>query len=178
MRSHQGCYTGYMAVGVYPGSFDPLTIAHLGVARAAVAHLELERLDLALSYRTLGKRRLKPSEVEHRLDTLRSQLAGLPGLDVVVVQAELIVDVASGYDVVVMGADKWAQVNDPVWYGGDAAERDRAVSALPRVAVAPRSGLEAPIELLLPVPAELAHVSSTAVRAGHKEWAVSRRGEL
>nr|AGC71211.1 hypothetical protein [uncultured bacterium A1Q1_fos_568] len=161
-----------MAIGVYPGSFDPLTIAHLGIARAAVAQLELERVDLALSHRTLGKARLDPSGVERRLDTLREQLDGFPDLGVVVVRAELIVDVAYGYDVVVMGADKWVQVNDPVWYGGDPAARDHAVSALPRVAVAPRSGLSVPPGLLLSVPAELADVSSTAVRAGRTEWAV------
>lgn len=161
-----------MAVGVYPGSFDPLTIAHLGIARAAVARLELERVDLALSYRTLGKDHLDSSGVELRLDKIRGQLAGLPRLDVVVVQAELIVEIAAGYDVVVMGADKWAQVNDPVWYGGDPAARDRALSALPRVAVAPRWGVDVPSDLLLAVPAELADVSSSAVRAGRADWAV------
>lgn len=160
-----------MAVGVYPGSFDPLTIAHLGIARAALAHLDLERVDLAVSQVTLGKAHLGPDSVARRLDALRSQLIDDAGLAVVVIDAELIVDIAAGYDTVVMGADKWAQVNDPAWYGGDPTARDRAVSRLPRVAVAPRDGIEVPLELLLPVPAHLAEVSSSAVRAGHIDWA-------
>ncbi len=160
-----------MAIGVYPGSFDPLTIAHVGIAEAALVHLGLERLDLAVSCRTLGKAHLDAGSVERRVAALRSQLAVRQDLEVVVVEAELIVDVAAGYDVVVMGADKWAQVNDPHWYDGDPAERDRAVSSLPRVAIAPRHGVEVPSELLLPVPPGLADISSTAVRAGRTDWA-------
>ena len=41
-----------------------------------------------------------------------------------------------------MGADKWAQVHDPAWYGVDAAARDAALAALPRVLVAPRPGFD------------------------------------
>ena len=36
-----------------------------------------------------------------------------------VTDAQLIVDIARDYDVVVMGADKWAQVRDAAWYGDD-----------------------------------------------------------
>ena len=85
-----------------------------------------------------------------------------PWLRVVVIDARLIADIADGYDAVVMGADKWAQVVDPAWYGDDPTERDRALARLPRVAVAPRHGhpiAEHPLpggpvahELVLPVP--------------------------
>ena len=47
----------------------------------------------------------------------------------------------AGYDVVVMGADKWAQVRDPAWYDGSVAARDAALARLARVLVAPRPGL-------------------------------------
>jgi hypothetical protein len=38
--------------------------------------------------------------------------------------------------------------------------------------VAPRDGIEVPAELVLPVPAHIAAVSATAVRAGRTDWAV------
>ena len=41
--------------GVYPGSFDPPTIAHVAIAEAAVRAGALDRLDLAISRVALGK---------------------------------------------------------------------------------------------------------------------------
>ena len=41
-----------------------------------------------------------------------------------------------------MGADKWAQVRDPAWYGDDPRRRDAALAALPRVLVVPRPGFD------------------------------------
>jgi hypothetical protein len=164
-----------MTAAVYPGSFDPLTIAHLAVAEAALEHLQVARVDLAISRRTLGKAHLDERSVAARVSTLRSTLRDRPRLDVVVVDAELIVDIAAGYDAVVMGADKWAQVIDPAWYDGDAAARDAALARLPAVAVAPRDGIEVPADLVLPVPAHIAAVSATAVRAGRNDWAVRPR---
>lgn len=161
-----------MTAAVYPGSFDPLTIAHLAVAEAALEHLQVARIDLAISRRTLGKDHLDEGSVAARVSRLRATLRGRPRLDVVVVDAELIVDIASGYDAVVMGADKWAQVIDPAWYGGDTAARDAALARLPAVAVAPRDGIGVPTELVLPVPAHIAAVSASAVRAGRTDWAV------
>jgi hypothetical protein len=158
-------------VGVYPGSFDPLTIAHLAVAESAVAHLGLDRIDLALSRGALGKPHLGDDTIDRRVEGIRLVTASRPWLDVVVVDARLVADVAEGYDAVVMGADKWAQVVDPAWYGGDESARDRAVSRLPRVAVAPRRGFDVPADLRLPVPDHVAEVSASAVRAGRTEWA-------
>jgi hypothetical protein len=165
-----------MAVGVYPGSFSPLTIAHLAVADAARDHLRLDRLDLAISRDALGKPELAMSgapagSVEARLEVVRRSLGDRHWLDVVVVDARLIVDIAEGYDAVVMGADKWAQVNDPVWYDDDPLARDAVLARLPRVAVAPRAGVEVPPSLALPVPSHIDEVSSSAVRAGRTEWA-------
>ena len=158
-------------IGVYPGSFDPLTVAHLGIAEAAVQQLGLTRLDLALSRSTLGKAHLAEDTLELRVAAIERAAATRPWLGVTVVDAQLIADIAAGYDVVVMGADKWAQVVDPTWYGGDPAARDEALARLPQVVVAPRSGERVPDELLLPVPEHLHEVSATAVRAGRLEWA-------
>ena len=93
-----------------------------------------------------------------------------PWLAVVVVESRLIAEIARGYDAVIMGADKWAQVNDPSWYGDDIAARDAAVASLPRAAIAPRHGIDVPPELMLEVPGHLADVSSTSVRAGRSDW--------
>ncbi|MDQ7993657.1 MAG: hypothetical protein REI45_13380 [Propionicimonas sp.] len=160
-----------MTVGVYPGSFDPLTVAHLAVADSARVHLGLDRLDLALSRATLGKEHLDEASLERRVVALERASATRPWLAVVVVDAQLIAEIARGYDAVVMGADKWHQVNDPHWYGDDAAARDAAVARLPRIVVAPRAELEVPSALRLPLPDDYAEVSATGVRAGRTEWA-------
>ena len=93
--------------------------------------------------------------------------------DVVVVESRLVADIAAGYDVVIMGADKWAQVNDPIWYDGDPIARDGALARLPLVVVAPRAGFDVPDELRLPMPSGFEHVSATGVRAGRSDWAVT-----
>ena len=92
-------------------------------------------------------------------------------LGVAVSEHRLIADVAQGYDVVVMGADKWAQVLDPSYHPSEADWR-ASLARLPRVAVARRG--EHPIEgdvLVLDV--DLGEVSSTAVREGREEWRAS-----
>ena len=153
-------------VGCYPGSFDPPTIAHLAVAEAAVRQGGLDRVDLVLARRTLGKDHLDAGSVERRRAVLDAVAAARPWLGVVVTDAGLIVDQAAGYDAVVMGADKWAQVIDPAWYGGSAAARDAAVARLPLVLVAPRAGDRPAGVELLDLPAHVADVSATAVRDG------------
>ena len=71
-----------------------------------------------------------------------------------------------------MGADKWAQVRDPAWYGGDAHARDRALAALPRVLVAPRPGFDVVGAEVLDIDPEHAHVSSTRARSGEHHLVV------
>ena len=154
-------------IGVYPGSFDPPTIAHLAIAEAAVRHAGLERLDFALSRVALGKD--DASDVATRTAALQRLVMGRAELGVVVTDAQLIVDVARGYDVVVMGADKWTQVNDPSWYAS-ADARDQALASLPRVLVAPRHGHTASGAEILEIGEHLAVVSSTAARAGADHW--------
>ena len=68
---------------------------------------------------------------------------------------------------VVMGADKWAQVRDPAWYDSIAA-RDAALARLPRVLVAPRTGFDVVGADALELPQHLASVSSSAARAGER----------
>lgn len=158
---------GAAGVGCYPGSFDPPTIAHVGVAEAAVRQAGLVRVDLVVSRRTLGKDHLDEATVARRVAVLERVVAGRPWLGVAVVDGGLVADIADGYDAVVMGADKWVQVVDPDWYGGSPAARDAALARLPRVLVAPRAGVRPEGVELLDLPAHLAHVSATAVREGH-----------
>jgi len=157
--------------GVFPGSFDPPTVAHVAIAEAAVRHCALDHLDLVVSRVPLGKDHAAQTPVEERVSTLRRLATGRPWLEVAVTDARLLADVAAGYDVLVVGADKWAQLHDPTWYGGSAQARDDALARLPRVVVAPRAGFALPeaVEVLAVHP-EHHGVSSTAVRAGREDW--------
>ena len=160
--------------GCYPGSFDPLTVAHLAIADAAVRQCDLHRLDLVISRQALAKAS-SHAPVDERVAAIEAAAVdGRPWLGVVVTDAQLLVDIAAGYDVVVLGADKWAQVLDVAFYGS-ARERDAAVSGLPAVACAPRPGFEVPPgAVALDVPTWVGAVSSTAVRAGAEEWRAGR----
>ena len=156
--------------GVFPGSFDPLTVAHLAICDAAMEQFGLQRLDLAISLAALGKDHLDESTVAPRIESIERAGRDRPWLGAVITEAVLIADISAGYDVVVMGADKWAQVNDPAWYGDDASARDQALTMLPTIAVAPRGGIEVPPGIRLEIPDHLAEVSSTAVRNGRRDW--------
>jgi hypothetical protein len=163
------------AVGVYPGSFDPLTVAHMAIAEAAVRAADLDRIDLVLSSVALGKEDGGHASVDARANAIRRAARTRPWLAVTTTDQQLIAEIASGYDVVVMGADKWAQVFDPGWYGGSEAARDLAVARLPTVAVVARPGVVLPEAealggVLLIVDDQHADVSSSAARGGRTEW--------
>jgi phosphopantetheine adenylyltransferase len=151
--------------GVYPGTFNPPTTAHLAIAEAARHQRRLDRVDLALSRRPINKEHVEIPSFEDRLAVLEEVCAGTDWLRVVVTDATLIVDIAAGYDVVVMGADKWAQVNDVRYYRDQAAMAD-ALARLPEVAIAPRPPLDIPSGMALTVPDHFGSVSSTAARDG------------
>ena len=157
-------------IGIYPGSFNPPTRAHLEIALAAVSSHGLHRVDFALSRSPLGKEDVQVPSFDHRLEVVARSIDHDDRLGVIVTEARLIVDIAEGYDVVVMGADKWAQVNDPVWYDGDRTARDAALSRLPTVALAPRPPHSIPDHLRLPVGDDLLGISSSAARDGRREW--------
>lgn len=154
-----------MRLAVYPGSFDPPTVAHLGIVAAAGAHVDEVRL--VLSEVALGKEDLAGrTSVADRLAVLRAD-----GLSAAATAARLVVDIAeeAGADAVVMGADKWAQVADPAWYGSTAA-RDAALARLPTVLLAERAGAavgDLPVDVVvLDVDPAHAEVSATRARAG------------
>lgn len=168
---------GTERVGVYPGSFDPFTVAHLHVAETALRQCRLVRVDLSISVDALGKDPTALSAVDDRLAELAGLAERRPWLGVRSTPARLLVDVAEGYDVVVVGADKWHQLVDPGWYASVGA-RDEAMRRLPTVAVAPRPPWPLPeptggfgVEVVVLDTDPVHHeVSATAVREGRHDW--------
>ncbi len=145
-------------------------MAHLAVAEAAVAAYGLDRLDLVVSRVALAKGEIERPLLVHRLEVLEQAAASRAWLGVALRDEQLLVDLAEGYDVLVMGADKWEQLHDPQFYGGSATARDQAVAALPTVAVVDRPPWLAPPEHRLEVHVDFHEVSSTHVRAGRHDW--------
>jgi nicotinate-nucleotide adenylyltransferase len=159
-----------VAVGVYPGSFNPPTVAHLAIAEAAHRQCGLERLDLVLSRLPLGKDARDLVRLEDRLALLERIAVSRPWLGVQATDASLLADIAEGYDALVVGGDKWAQLVDPVWYGGSEAERDEALGRLPRIVVVPRAAQPVGGHEVLEVDAAHLGVSATMARAGRVDW--------
>lgn len=161
-------------IGVFPGSFDPLTVAHLAIADAAAARFGLDRLDLVLSRRALAKDHAGHAPLADRVAAIEAAAeAGRPWLAARITDRRLIADIAAGYDVCVVGADKWHQLHDAAFYDGSAAARDDALARLPLLAVAPRAGVALPASagaVVLDLAEEFHSVSSTAVRDGRLEW--------
>ena len=155
--------------GVYPGTFNPPTIGHLAICEAAITRHGLTALDLVVSRRPLAKDVQDRPTLDERVRVIEASVAHLGIVRVVVTDLRLIVDIADGYDVVVMGADKWHQVNDPVFYDSD-AHRDDAIGRLPTVAVATRGDDPVPAEHMLVVPGHVDQVSSSGARAGRIDW--------
>jgi len=160
--------------GAYPGTFNPPTVAHLAVVEAAVVQCGLHTVDLVLSAVPLGKHddpELAP--LDERRSRLEQIAAPTDWMAVRVTDRQLLVEIAEGYDVVILGADKWAQLVDPEWYGGTAA-RDAALLRLPHVAVAPRPPHPLPgaSEHLTILDVDPVHhaVSASAVRRGERRW--------
>ena len=151
--------------GAYPGTFDPPTIAHLAIAEAARSRCGLSAVDLILNREPLGKSPIRP--LETRVAMLEAVASTRPWLCVVVTDHVHLADIAQGYDVLVLGADKWSQVLDPGFYAS-VAERDAAVARLPQLAVAPRHGFEVPPSCVV-LNVDLSHVSSTAAREGQTD---------
>ena len=163
-----------MAIGVFPGSFDPLTTAHLAVADAVTAACGLTRLDLVMSEVALAKEHGGHAPLADRLGAIAATAATRPHLRGLVTSHRLIAEIAEGYDVCVVGADKWHQLHDVAFYDGSVDQRDAALARLPRLAVAPRPGVPAPTlsgdAVLLDLDPAFGEVSSSAVRDGREEW--------
>lgn len=158
---------------VFPGSFDPLTVAHVAIADAVHRQRGADRVDLAISVQALEKEGRAHQSVAARVAAIEDHAGERPWLGATVTEAQLLVDIADGYHLLVVGADKWHQLHDPRFYGGSAAARDRAIDRLPPLAIVPRGDVDLPdavTGLLLDLPAEYRRVSSSAVRDGRDDW--------
>ena len=155
-------------VGVYPGSFNPPTVAHLALSEAARSQRGLDRVVWSISRVALAKEEFVHPCLEHRLEVLEQVAGDVEWLEVRLTDAQLLVDVSRGFDLLIMGADKWAQINELRWYR-DSAERDAAIAALPDIAVAPRPPHVFPSWAALGVDDHYSTVSSSLARGGAVE---------
>ena len=156
----------------FPGSFDPLTVAHLAVADAVREQRGVRRVDLVRSREALEKEGRAHSSVERRASHIERHASNRPWLGAVITEAQLLVDIAIDYDLLVVGADKWHQLHDPRYYGDSERARDAALARLPELLVVPRAGVALPdtVPEVLHIGDHHREVSSTAVRRGREDW--------
>ena len=158
-----------MRKGVYPGSFNPPTLGHVAIVEAAIRQHELDRIDLVISEIALAKPIIEKPSLEERIQVLEESFIGIPQVHIVQTPLQLIADIAVGYDLVVMGADKWVQLHDITFYENETHMRE-SLSTLPALAVAPRGEVRIPKEIKLEVPEAIAHVSSSTARKTNFRW--------
>ena len=116
-----------MKRGVYPGSFNPPTVGHVAIVEAAIRLHDLDRIDLVVSEVALAKPLIEKPSLEERLQVISASFADFPEVNVLQTSLQLIADIARGYDVVVMGADKWAQINDVKFYDNEAHMQEQSL---------------------------------------------------
>ena len=158
-----------MKKGVYPGSFNPPTVGHVAIVEAAIRLHQLDSIDLVISEVALAKPLIERPSLEERLQVITASYTDIPEVNVLRTSLQLIADIAQGYDVVVMGADKWAQINDVKFYDSE-AHMQESLASLPTLAVAPRSGEKVHESIRLDVPETIAEVSSSSARRTNFEW--------
>ncbi|HEX5159178.1 MAG TPA: hypothetical protein VFW17_18360 [Ktedonobacterales bacterium] len=178
-----------LRVGVFAGSFNPLTRAHVALANAARRAAGLDALIWACAAASVDKERVERAALVDRLAQMSAFVVGRRREALALLNRGLYVDEArtlrallapSTELTLIVGYDKIVQIFDPKYY----ADRDaalRALFSLARLLVAPREGegAEALAALLaqpenrpfaryvryLDVPAGYAHDSSTEARA-------------
>jgi hypothetical protein len=153
----------------FPGSFDPLTLAHLGIAEVARDRYVLDRVDLVISRVALAKEHKAGERLDERVEAIQRARHSRPWLGLLVTELQLVSDIAEGYDLVIVGADKWAQLHDPSFHPSP-AHHAGALEKLPTPVIVPRSPHPVPDEHRLDVPEHLTLMSSSGVREGRVEW--------
>ena len=134
-------------LAVMSGSFNPPTRAHLGLAQAALATGQFDRLLLALAVRTINKEQIIGATLQERCAMLAALVRDEPRLAAVVTNRGLYVEQAQAIHMAfaprdlafIVGFDKIVQIVDPRYY----ADRDVALRDLferARFLVAPRDG--------------------------------------
>jgi hypothetical protein len=156
-----------MTRAVYPGTFDPPTVAHLTIVETVLATYRPTALDLVLSRRPILKEHVERPLLDHRIEVVAASVSHLEAVSVAVTEQRLIADIAAGYDLVVMGADKWHQINDIVFYDDD-EHRRQSLDALPTVIVVGRGDDPLPDVGAHHLHVDMHTVSSTRARQGDR----------
>jgi nicotinamide-nucleotide adenylyltransferase len=137
-----------LRVGVFAGSFNPLTRAHVALANAARRAAGLDALVWACAAASVDKEQVERAALVDRLAQMRAFVAGRRGEALVLLNRGLYVDEArtirallapSAELTLIVGYDKIVQIFDPKYY----ADRDAALRklfSLARLLVAPRAG--------------------------------------
>ena len=153
-----------MATGIFGGTFDPVHLAHLAMARAALEHLQLEQV-LFIPTGPTHYRAPAIAPGRDRVAMLELATAGEPRF---VVDARELAPGASGYTVdtlnqlqlarpvLLMGADQYAKIDS--WHRPDEVRR------LARIAVFGRPGVHLAADVPL-IPMQPSAVSSSDIRA-------------
>ena len=149
---------------MFPGSFNPPTTAHLAISEAVLEQHHLDVVVWSVSRVALAKEDVQHPLLADRIAVLEEVAAPIDWLEIAVTEVQLLSDIAAGFDVIVMGADKWHQIHDPIFYDNDTAQRDASIAALPTVAIAARPPHDCPAELVLDLPDWVGTVSSTQAR--------------
>lgn len=153
-----------MATGIFGGTFDPVHNAHLAIARAALAQLDLEKI---LFIPTGPTRYRAPSQTsaEHRLAMLRLALQGEPRFDI---DPRELAPGATGYTVdtlralklerpaLLMGADQYEKLD--TWHEPDEVRRLADIAVVGR----PGFGVDGDVKTVRMAPMD---VSSSDIRA-------------
>jgi nicotinic acid mononucleotide adenylyltransferase len=155
-------------VGVFSGSFNPLTLAHVALTDAARAQAQLDAIVWLLAVHTVDKERVERAAQHDRLAQMVAFARGR-GDAVAVTNRGLYVEEARALQpvlapgallVMLVGFDKIVQILDPRYY----ADRDAALRELLAEAsliVAPRAGARrAELADLLAQPANRPFASS------------------
>ena len=158
-------------VGILGGSFDPVHNAHLALAGAALAQLDLEKV-LWIPSGTPPHRAAPRASPRQRIEMLRLALAGEPRFSIdarettkttpgytVETLEELRAELGAGIGLVLLiGADQYARLE--TWH------RWQDLFSLCRIAVFARPGLALPAaERVTLVPMTPLDISSSAIRA-------------
>lgn len=122
-------------VGILPGSFNPPTLAHLELARAARRRFDLDHVVFSLSSVVVDKERVEGLIREDRLLLLSLATREHPWAAVAVINRGLYSDQVPAFEAsfggaadlwFIVGMDKVLQIFDPKYYD----DRDHALNAL------------------------------------------------
>src|SRR6185437_4144908 len=175
-------------IGLFAGSFNPLTLAHVALAGAARREAKLDLVVWAFAAVTVDKERVERASLPDRLAQMAAYVRPRQGNALVMLNRGLYVDEARALRTLLppdaelsmlVGFDKIVQIFDPHYYD----DRDAALDSLfaqARLLVAPRAGTgRAELDELLakpenrryaervtfvPLPPEYARDSSTEAR--------------